>query len=255
MWSRDERFSEGTLVALIEAAANAWSHQDLNFLLRRLGVDDADDRQSGSLSKAQRMETAVDRLSSRGPQHGQDVLELARCLIEDRWDGRLSEYFLAHNEPARRLIAGLKSDGWEVANGRLVASTPDVLPLAEEVTLLETELKARGWEVAVTHYRQAVTNYRDNEFESSNGQLRNVLEESLQQSCAQRTGRAGRDPKGSADRLANANLITNDEAALLKALVGISNSNGAHPGLSNADEALFRMHMIVATVRWLLAVV
>jgi len=42
---------------------------------------------------------------------------------------------------------------------------------------------------------------------------------------------------------------------MIKGLVGISNTNGPHPGLSNADEALFRLHVVVATVRWLLAVI
>lgn len=255
MWGGDERFSEATKAALIEVAAETWTHKDLNLLFRRLEVDDSDEREFGNPTKIHRVEGAVDQLASRGPEHGRDLLELIRTLIEERWQGDVPDAFLSHNAAARRLMEGLRTDGWELAGTRLVASNPDEASIAEEISLLEKELKARGWDVALTHYRQAITNYRDSEFESSNGQLRNVLDDTLARACAEKTGKAGRDPKGCVDRLVNAKVLTNDEAQMIKGLVGISNTNGPHPGLSNAAEALFRLHVVVATVRWLLAIV
>lgn len=109
--------------------------------------------------------------------------------------------------------------------------------------------------MALTHYRQAIANYRDSEFECSNGQLRSALDETLARACEQRTSRSGRDPKGCVDVLVNVNVLNKDEAQMIKGLIGISNTNGPHPGLSNADEALFRMHVVSATLRWLLALV
>lgn len=88
----DERFSSPTVAALIEVVADVYTHKELNLLFRRLDVDYAEAREERrSLNKIERVEAAVDRLKSRGPAHGQDLLELVRSLIEECWQGEVRE--------------------------------------------------------------------------------------------------------------------------------------------------------------------
>ena len=62
------------------------------------------------------------------------------------------------------------------------------------------------------------------------------------------------DPKGTVDRLVNAATLDGDEAQLLRGLLGLSNRRGAHHGLTDEQEALFRLHFSTAAARYLLAV-
>jgi hypothetical protein len=124
----------------------------------------------------------VDALLRGEPMHGSDVLELCRVVLKERFNERLIQAMPQLRGAMRRLLDGLKVDGYELVDRQLVKTNPDAAPVAEEMTALVVELKARGWTVALTHYRQAVDNSTDGEFESSNAQLRSFLEELL--TCA-----------------------------------------------------------------------
>lgn len=249
-WLCDERFSRATQAALIEVVADLYTHDELSQLFRRLDVKDEDDREGGRRrSKPRRVEDAVDTLIQRGPTHGSDLLELCRAVLEERLNGRITESWPA----MRRLLNGLKADGYELADHRLAQTNPDAAPMAEDMTALGAELEARGWTVALTHYRQAVDNFTDGECESSNAQLRSFLEELLRKAAAARNCRPSVDPKGNIDKLTNSGMLGQDEAQFLKGLAGLSNTNGSHPGISTSDESLFRLHATVASARWVLA--
>jgi hypothetical protein len=125
--------------------------------------------------------------------------------------------------------------------------------LGPEVSVLESQLASRGLTVALTHYRQAVDCFVDSRLEASNGQLRSFLESLVTQLYSQRAGNSIRDPRGAIDGLRNRHELDGDEAKLLAGLIGLSNERGAHPGLTDRDEALFRLHMTTASARYLLA--
>lgn len=246
----DDRFSDTTQAALIEVAAERYTHGELTVLFRRFGVSED---LAGSASRLTRVIRLVDNLSTRTSQHGNDLLELMRDLLEERI-GYGPFKGLVQRWPAfRRLVNSLKADGYEVLDGELVRTNPEAMPIAEEMSRLAAELAGHGWTVALNHYRQALDNFTDGEFESSNGQLRSFLEDVLARLAEQRTSKRSSDPRGNVEHLRNAGLLNGDETQLLKGLVGISNTKGAHPGLSNVDEALFRLHMATITVRWLLS--
>ena len=74
------------------------------------------------------------------------------------------------------LVASLGLDGFEWGGRSTVRSDPGAIPLASEVTALEQDLIELGLNVAATHYRQAVDNYTDGNYEACNGQLRSFFE-------------------------------------------------------------------------------
>jgi hypothetical protein len=139
-----------------------------------------------------------------------------------------------------------------MVNGRLVSAGLGSLPMAEQISLLETRLRDRGMPVAAQHYRQAVDSFTDGRLEASNGQLRSCLEDVLLD-LVTRQGKTTSDPKGAAEMLRAAGRLDGDEARLLQGLVGVSNQRGAHRGTTTAEEATFRLHTTTAVLRYLLA--
>ena len=246
----DERFSGPTQAALIEVVAELHTHDELSQLFLRLEVEEESGRRQ---TKLRRVQETVDALRRRGPMHGSDILELCRVVLEERSNEMVIQAIPRLRGAMRRLLDGLKVDGYELVDRQLVKTYPDAAPVAEDMAALGVELEARGWTVALTHYRQAVDNFTDGEFESSNAQLRSFLEELLTRAVVDCNGQPSTDPKGNIDKLTNSSMLVRDEAEFLKGLVRLSNTNGSHPGISTSDESLFRLHVTVASARWVLA--
>jgi hypothetical protein len=249
--------SSSTLASLIEVVSDAYSHSELDTLFLRLDCSEVGPPHNPSArtqgpNKVARVRPVVDELRARREEP--DVLTLVRELIENRYGGHVFDY--RGNVVARleRLVRGLELDGYAISEvGDLVATTPHPVTLGPEISLLERELDERGLGVARSHYRQAVDSFVDGRLEASNGQLRSFIEDLMLSLCEQTTGARAADPRGAAERLRVHGDIDADEARLLSGLAGMSNDRGAHAGLTDRDEALFRLHMTTATARYLLA--
>lgn len=154
---------------------------------------------------------------------------------------------------ANGLMTSLAADGYEWGDGRLVPAMPAPAPVAGEVTALEAELQARNFTVAGNHYRQAVDNFADGNFEACNGQLRSFLEGTIKEAArlAGQTQDAGPDACLQYLRR-DAQVLNDDEWNLFRALWAGVQNNGAHAGLTNEEEARFRMHTATAAGRYLL---
>ncbi len=237
---------------MIEVVAEAYSHSQLDVLFMRLeagdvGFDDPERR----LNKLDRVRPVVEHLQVRDEEP--DVITLLRELVEVKYRRRMFDPFgkpLAHLE---RLLDSMRADGYDVVDHRLVAATPDPAAIAPEISLLEQDLEARGLDVARRHYQQAVNSYVDGRLEASNGQLRSFLDDLTQSLTLEATGRRPNDTRAAADQLRNAHVLDGDESRLVAGLAGLSNSRGAHAGLTDPEEAAFRLHMTTAVARYLLA--
>ena len=238
-----------TRAVLIEVTADEYTHDELDVLFLRLGVDaDPQIGQVAGRTKLNRVRRAVELL-----EEADRTVELARELVEVRFAGSRSGIATASNRSPDPLVEALRIDGYEVVEQRLVATTPGPAALASETSFLEETLQARGYNAAASHYRQAVDSYVDGRREASNGQLRSFLEALLLRLCKGVTGRRPGSSKGAIDQLRNAGAIDGDEADLLKGIVGVSNDRGAHAGLTDTEEALFRLHIATSVARYLLA--
>jgi hypothetical protein len=201
-----------------------------------------------------RVRNLVNRLR-REHSPGADLFELVRLLVEEKHDGEVYTWGGDLVRSFERLLPALRQDGYDVSNRRLMATTAEPTPLVEQQSLLEGELERRQLTVALTHYRQAIRSHAAGHLEASNGQLRSFLESLFIDLAEEAVAQRPRDPKGAIDRLRNAAKLDGDEAALFKGLIGISNQRGAHSGLTDEDEALFRLHFSTAAARWLIAAV
>ncbi len=235
-----------TRAALAECIDDCYTHSQIGALLTRFDVEPS------AGNKLVKSTALVRELHERGDGDGGPVLDLARTVLEDRFNGNVLDKEGNTNRYLRPVIDALRVDGYEMVNGRLVSAGLGSLPMAEQISLLETRLRDRGMPVAAQHYRQAVDSFTDGRLEASNGQLRSCLEDVLLD-LVTRQGKTTSDPKGAAEMLRAAGRLDGDEARLLQGLVGVSNQRGAHRGTTTAEEATFRLHTTTAVLRYLLA--
>lgn len=244
-------FSDRTAAALVECVARSYTHSELDILFLRLGCEGEDDNEAGETgNKLDRVGRVVATL--RGRDDGGGVLELLREFLEIRLEGAIFDYRGNVVAWLSRLVESLRTDGLEIMDGRLVATTPEPASLSPQLSLLEQELAGRGLDVALAHFRQAVDSFVDSRLEASNGQLRSFLEALLVGLCEQVTGRQTQT-RGAVKVLRGAGHLDSDETKLFGGLAGVSNTRGAHRGLTDREEALFRLHFTTAAARYLLA--
>jgi hypothetical protein len=131
------------------------------------------------------------------------------------------------------------------------------IPLAAEITALELELDSRGYNSTLNHYRQAITAFRQHDYEAANSQLRTALEDLVVRLATAHTGyvkpaKQGGGGAAIACLKQTPNLAKDDGGDLLSGLWSMAHTKGSHPGASNADETRFRVQVITATARLLL---
>lgn len=235
--------------ALIEVTADAYTHDELDVLFLRLGLEhDYQLEQVQGQTKLRRVRRAVELLEANDR-----TIDLARELIEVKYAGASRSIYGNSREAPPVLVESLRLDGLDVVNGQLVAATPEPASLGPEISVLEQILEDRGFDVALSHYQQAVASFVDGRLEASNGQLRSSLEALLLGLSARAARQQTVDPRAAVDHLRRAEVLDGDEARLLTGLIGVSNARGAHQGLTDREEALFRLHFTTAAARYLLA--
>ena len=129
------------------------------------------------------------------------------------------------------------------------------MPLSEEITALEADFTRLGMSVALNHYRQAVKNFVEEDFEAANGQLRAMIESVLIHIAAaqgfQQT-RQGDGGKAIAYLRDNGHLPPRDGGDFIRGLWQITHTNGPHPGTTTAGEVHFRMLTMTGAARYLI---
>jgi hypothetical protein len=124
--------------------------------------------------------------------------------------------------------------------------------MAEEITALEAQLAAAGFDVALNHYKQAIDNLSHHNYEASNSALRPMLED-VTFRVAQKYGYGGTSGGNAINFMVDQKqFVPKGWGSLLQGAWAISHGEGSHPGRSDADEARFRMSIITSIVRRLL---
>jgi hypothetical protein len=231
----DRAFSKQALVQ--ESLVNA----------RRAAQDD-DDKEAhrGLLAFAKEM-TSVFRSPVRQPPESL-LFQLKEALLADGYD-------LQWDDPTIQ-----QQDSWghiEIDNGPVVyhlrPTEASGTEMAEDISALEAQLDAAGFDVALNHYRQALDNLNHHNYEASNAALRPMLEDVLLR-VAQKYGYTGAAAGGAAANwmVDQKKVVPEKWGRLLQGAWDTSHPDGPHPGRSNADEARFRMVIITSIVRRLL---
>lgn len=149
-----------------------------------------------------------------------------------------------------KLIRLLRLDGFEWCDGALVPTTPEPAELAAELSALELDLHQLGLSVASVHYRQAHESFVAGNWEAANGQIRSFIENFLVELGRRQTSKARVDPLAALQDLRHGSFFDDPEWQMLRGFWQSIQDNGPHHGLSDEQEALFRLHVATSVGRY-----
>lgn len=165
----------------------------------------------------------------------------------------LIEYVLERSGPdfgpTERLLRALRLDELEWRDGKLVP-TPEPAGLAAQLSQLELDLRELGLNVASEHYRQAYESFVAGNSEAANGQIRSFMEDLLIELGKRQTTKTRSDATAALQDLRDARFFNDSEWQMFRAFWHGIQDRGPHHGLSNEQEALFRLHVATSIARY-----
>jgi hypothetical protein len=239
------------VAALVEAISGGYSHSDISTLFMRVGVDPWDP--GDKVNKARRAQAVLKALRAQSsPNATRITMDLVSEVLKH---GERDVPWIEHPSWWSPLVETLINAGleWDSAALRLVPSVEGV-SAAEARGLLEQRLVDLGWETAAAHYAQAVRALSAGDWESANAQIRSFLEAFIPDAAATILGTVPRsDPVASLQDLKGRGALFDGEFDFARGLWKLANPRGSHAGLSDRDEAQFRMLSATAYARFLLS--
>lgn len=269
-------FNRMTIVAAAEVISDTHSHSDIDVLEMQWGIED----RGGGGSKPARVVSLSKAAVDGGPQvhTEQGLVSLERALVE----AALANWAEVQEKLCwRKLKAGLRLDGFEVIEpgeddsqswmrprpklpATLVRMLPSDLPglnMREAESEVVQLLKRHGLGIAEGHLSRAISAFQRGEWSGANGELRNFLESYLNE-IAEKFGcdpaadsRQKRDYLGSSVTppflLAEYNEWSagGQKSPFVQALMSRMHPHGGHPGLSEEEDATFRLQINLVSAR------
>jgi hypothetical protein len=250
----DFPLSPPSIGALIKALAEGNTHTELGTLFMSLGIAQWDQEGDG-INKERRVQGVLKGLqATQSDAASKAAMKLARhALVEGAggsglWDSPPAPWW-------QPLIDALAADGFDFyqERGELVPAVAG-LSVSEERSVLEENLRARGWGDAAAHYRQCADGVSARNWESANGQGRSFLEDLIPRVASEMSGKkAPGEPQAALQFLQDKRLLPEGEFNFARGLWEMCNSRGSHAGRSDEEEARFRFLAISAYGRFLLS--
>jgi hypothetical protein len=267
-------FNNMTIVAATEVIAEFKSHGDMSVLEVQWGIV------GNSSSKAARVASWAQRATA--PDASQVMTEngfvhLARALVETAIKAPPG---VRDNDAWKKFVAGLRFDGFEmvetevpppssapwqsprtiIALARMLPADIPGLDFREAEDEVTTLLVQSGFTVAKGHMERAVSAFQRGEWSSANGELRNFYESYLNEIAVHLGCNSQQDSKAKRDflgRLQPPFLLTeynewnenNQKPQYVQGLMSRMHPHGGHPGLSEEEDATFRLQITLVTAR------
>jgi hypothetical protein len=259
------QLSPAVIGCAADIAINAFNAGDLTLLFLRAGLKP--ESGYGKSALVSNGITAAVRAADRGDRGARVGLNEFVRLVAERVAPRAPDDLIEEGTAFWRLREATRSDGFDLKaeyspdeRARLVGARflpldePEA-PLSDEVTALEDEFIELGLDVALNHYRQAVKNFVDQDFEAANGQLRTMFE-AVVVHFAESLGfdhvKAGAGGNAIAYLITEEHLPERDGGTFIRGLWWIVQTNGPHPGTTTAGEVHFRMLTMTGAARYLI---
>jgi hypothetical protein len=257
------RFSRRTVLAALEILEQLTQAKLSRFLLQ-LGPEYPDQVADETISLSKRLNNLM-RLVDQKPDRLLEGGELLRDVIVDKAVSLLPP--IEKNSPwhqpslsprVEKLLRLLEMDGFTVVDGvlRPVLPADAELPIAEDdITRL---LKKHGLSTPEGHLNQAFDALGHGNWASANGQLRTFFEALLDE-IAGKLNVTASSGHGNRAKLASIDFLSRDlnewddkGLGFINGLVKRLHPQGAHPGLSDQADSIFRLHIVLLTARLLL---
>lgn len=270
------QFNRMTLVAAAEVVADFKSHSDMEVLEVQWDIAGRCDGSSKSARTASLARIAIE--DGLEVMSEQGLVPLGRALIEV---ALLAPPKTRSGPDWKKLVAGLRFDGFELAGQQpddaarfgwesratrtyeLVRMLPDDVPgldFREAESEVMRLLDQHGFAVSKGHLKQAMAAFSRGECSASNGELRKLFEGYLNE-MAERLGcdpaegsKAKRKFLGELDPpflLRDYNEWHENDAKpqYVQGLMNRFHPHGGHPGLSEEEDATFRLQVSLITAR------
>lgn len=271
-------FNRMTVVSAAEVVSASYSHADMGVMEVQWGIDGRCSSSSKSARVASWARIACDEELAVMTENG--LVPLARALVET---AVVAPSQFRESAAWRKFVAGLRFDGFEVVETEMSVA-PDFAWQQEEVqkvaTLVrmlpndipglnfreaETEVVAlldrNGFAVAKGHLSRALSAFQRSEWSSANGELRNFFESYLNEIAVGLGYTGNGDSKAKRDFLGadvqppflfadyNEWNTNNQKPQYVQGLVSRMHPHGGHPGLSEEEDATFRLQIMLITAR------
>jgi hypothetical protein len=270
-------FNRLTIVAAAKVISEFKSHSDMEVLEVQWGISGRcrDSSKSARVADLARIvaDEPIDVMTTEGS------VRIDRALVEVAIS---AAPYVNSSLAWKELIAGLRFDGYELVEdqaeglegrdwgrgqsgttARLVRMLPSDLPgldFREAESEVEHLLVLHGLSVARGHLRQAISAFSRGEWASANGALRNFYESYLNDIAVVLGYTGADDSKAKRDFLGglqppflladynewNAN---NQKPQFVQGLMSRMHPHGGHPGLSEEEDATFRLQITLITAR------
>ena len=271
------KFNRMTIVAAAEVIAAFKSHSDMEVLEVQWGIADRCNSSSKSARVASWVNIAVEDTPNVMSENG--TVPLGRALVEAAITAPNS---CRRTDTWKKLIAGLRFDGFDAVETeiqvapnshwgewrtekrtileRMLPSDVPGLDFREAESEVVSLLDRNGFNVAKGHLGQALSAFQRGEWSSANGELRNFYESYLNEIAyglgfsGDGDSRAKRDFLGQLDPpflLADYNEwnANNQKPQYVQGLMSRMHPHGGHPGLSEEEDATFRLQVSLITAR------
>ncbi|MGO8494496.1 hypothetical protein ACC785_10595 [Rhizobium ruizarguesonis] len=195
------------------------------------------------------------------------LVELAIALVgwsstrEPLWD-KLERYL---DLDGFALIKEITND-WGGPSIKIVGiaiAMPRFAELAESLSEVDTLLARNSFVVAQRHLSSAKENIKQGDWEAANSQCRTFMEALTDAIadrlfCSESSSKSGGLQKR--QLLADRGFLSRDKhefgdgsrQTFLPGLAKLLHPDGAHPGISTQNDAMFRLQLVLVTARWLL---
>lgn len=272
-----KQFNRLTVVAAAEVISDFKSHSDMEVLEVQWGITGRCAASSKPARVASLARIAIEEDLQAMTEDG--LLPLDRALVEAAIKAPADKQ---KSDAWKKLIAGLRFDGFELVeveagsddfnsmfSGRkkkavsLVRMLPDDVP---ELDFRDAEsevvglLDRSGFATAKGHLGLALAAFQRGEWASANGQLRNFYESYLNEIAVGLGCPAGEDSKAKRNYLGNLPTpflladynewnANNQKPQYVQGLMSRMHPHGGHPGLSEEEDATFRLQITLVTAR------
>ena len=230
------KYSDKTTAELCRAlGAVVRTHSDLEQLFIEHGLR-YDEFEGGLNSRSNALVMAL-----RQRNNGDALTRLLEYVLERRGTGF---------DPSDRLLQFLRVDGFECRDGKLVPTAPEPAALAPQLSQLEHDLQGLGLSTAAEHYRQAHESFVASNWEAANGQIRSFMEDFLIELGKRETSKERSDVPAALQGLREKGFLDDAEWQMLRGFWQGIQDKGPHRGLSDKQEALFRLHVATSIARY-----
>lgn len=239
------------------------SHSEIGTLLGLVGLDAEDayappvpGRQG--LSRAKRVKQATQNISN-------DDVEFIKKYAIRVLNQRANREEVP--EWATEVVQDFRENGWNLERSKVPNDRPwstddqykwevnplghDETPLADLTTKIEALFCQHALDQEVGHYKQALKSFESQAWAAANAQLRTSLESTLVALAKRQQSWNGTKGGDAIAVLKSRGYLSDEESKYFSGLWNMSHSNGSHPGLSDEDEAQFRIYSVTAGLYYL----